>query len=78
LSRVRHRKVIAEIKKEEGRRKKEEGRRKKEETIIAMVSVIKNFLTVGTVLITLGKSRLLFWSQSLIVKVHRQYLPQIT
>jgi hypothetical protein len=42
LSRVRHRKVIAEI-------KKEEERMKNEETIIAMVSVIKNFLTVGTV-----------------------------
>jgi hypothetical protein len=34
-------------KKEEGRRKKEEGRRKKEEAVIAMVSAIKNVLTVG-------------------------------
>ena len=33
-------------KKEEGRRKKEEGRRKKEEGVIAMVSAIKNVLTV--------------------------------
>ncbi|MEG4207589.1 sugar ABC transporter ATP-binding protein, partial [Microcoleus sp. Pol7_A1] len=38
-------------KKEEGRRKKEEGRRKKEEAVIAMVSAIKNVLTVLAVAI---------------------------
>jgi len=37
--------------KEEGRRKKEEGRRKKEEAVIAMVSAIKNVLTVLAVAI---------------------------
>jgi|GEM_PF-2533914 len=36
---------------EEGRRKKEEGRRKKEEAVIAMVSAIKNVLTVLAVAI---------------------------
>ncbi|MEG4291047.1 hypothetical protein Q5692_20700 [Microcoleus sp. C2C3] len=43
-----HKHVIEEgrRKKEEGRRKKEEGRRKKEEGVIAMVSAIKNVLTV--------------------------------
>jgi len=34
-----------------GRRKKEEGRRKKEEAVIAMVSGIKNVLTVLAVAI---------------------------
>jgi hypothetical protein len=38
-------------KKEEGRRKKEERRRKKEEAVIAMVSAVKNVLTVLAVAI---------------------------
>ena len=41
-----HKHLIAE-----GRRKKEEGRRKKEEAVIAMVSAIKNVLTVLAVAI---------------------------
>ena len=36
----------------EGRRKKEEGRRKKEKAVIAIVSAIKNVLTVLAVGIT--------------------------
>ncbi len=43
----RRKKEEGRRKKEEGRRKKEEGRRKKEEAVIAMVSAIKNVLTVG-------------------------------
>ena len=42
---------VGRRKKEEGRRKKEEGRRKKEEAVIAMVSAIKNVLTVSAVAI---------------------------
>jgi hypothetical protein len=36
------------------RRKKEEGRRKKEEAVIAMVSAVKNVLTVLAVAITIA------------------------
>jgi hypothetical protein len=36
------------------RRKKEQGRRKKEEAVIAMVSAIKNVLTVLAVAITVN------------------------
>jgi hypothetical protein len=47
----RRKKEEGRRKKEEGRRKKEEGRRKKKEAVIAMVSAIKNVLTVCAVAI---------------------------